>query len=115
MRVGDRSYLYVNHSKREGKKKKTVKHYVGPVEGYRYAEMFLDLGLTAFHEVDYLEVAKKAIDKHIEKLREICKYRESSNVNIKIGDVRRCIDSEIETRRKLDELIKYIEKKKFSF
>ncbi len=92
-RVNERTYLYIVHSGPKGKK---IRHYIGPTEGYHHAEIFLSLGLTAFHQVSYIDIARRSIKKYAEK----CKDRS------------KCIAELRQLREYIEKLEKSIEKSK---
>ncbi len=97
-RPSERSYLYVTHIVVEDGKKRRKKHYIGPVGGYENVEMFLDLGLRSFHEIDYLEIALKAVRRIVEKAVETCSS----------GDPR-CGEKRAEALKKLETLSQRID------
>jgi len=59
---GNPYIYYIHKDSKTGRISRTC--YIGPAEGYKHAEDKLQLGLTNTEEVDYLEVAARALVRH---------------------------------------------------
>jgi len=59
---GNPYIYYIHKDSKSGRIARTC--YIGPAEGYKHAEDKLQLGLTNTEEVDYLEVAARALVRH---------------------------------------------------
>jgi len=59
---GNPYIYYIHKDSKTGRISRTC--YIGPAEGYKHVEDKLQLGLTNTEEVDYLEVAARALVRH---------------------------------------------------
>ena len=84
-KVKGKKYLYVSH--KEGKK--TIKHYIGPADGYTAVNKLYNLNLTNIMEVDLEDVIASLLDRVEEELEDITNVDEKLK---KIWDIENLLE-----------------------